>query len=294
MALAIDRTELHAAFETFTEVSTALEASYRGLEREVQRLYGELARARTERARHDAERELLAQRQAELLDLLARQKRLSTLGEMAARLAHDVRTPLAAALLYASRLGGEQPVDEAARRELAAKLVARLKHLDGLVGDMLAFARGAGPMLVRCDVGALLESVAQSLVARLDARARLTIRTHAPGLAVRGNPEALVGAILNLANNAFDAAGPTAHVEIEAALVAQRAEIRVRDNGPGIPPELAERVFEPFFTTKSGGTGLGLAAVRVVAQAHGGAIELEHAGPGACFCLRLAADGDAA
>jgi two-component system sensor histidine kinase FlrB len=379
MALAIERSELKSAFDTFTEVSTALEASYRDLEREVARLHGELARARRERVRHDAERERLATRHHELLaalpggvleldayglvraanpaaeellgvapegrawadlsegagdlavgretvlpsgrrvgvarrdlagggaivlltdvteatlvrDLLARHQRLSTLGEMAARLAHDVRTPLAAALLYASRLSSDGLAGDD-RREIAGKVVGRLRHLEGLVADMLAFARGAGATLVRCDVGALLEGVAQSLVPRLTERARLTIRTHAPGLAVRGNPDALVGAILNLANNALDAAGATALVEIEARERGGCAEIRVRDNGPGVPTGLRDRIFEPFYTTRTGGTGLGLAVVRTVALAHGGAIELEEGGLGACFCLRLARHEDAA
>lgn len=373
MALAIERSELKSAFAAFTEVSAALEASYRDLEREVAGLRGELARARRERVRQDAERERLASRHHELLaalpggvleldanglvrvanaaaeqmlgcapegrawadlsaavgdlavgretvlssgrrvgvarrelagggaivlltdvteatlvrDLLARHQRLSTLGEMAARLAHDVRTPLAAALLYASRLGADG-LDDDDRREIAGKLLGRLRHLEGLVADMLAFARGAGATLVRCDVGALLEGVAQSLVPRLSGRARLTIRTQAPGLAVRGNPDALVGAILNLANNALDAAGQDAVVEIEAREHGGWAEIRVRDDGPGVPPALRERIFEPFYTTRTGGTGLGLAVVRTVALAHGGAIEVEDADRGACFCLRLA------
>lgn len=221
-------------------------------------------------------------------DLLERHRRLATLGEMAARLAHDVRTPLAAALLYASRLGAER-VDECDRRELAGKVVGRLRHLESLVADMLAFARGGGARLVRCDVGALLEGVAQSLASRLGERAQLRIRTLAPGLAVRGNPEALVGAIVNLATNALDAGGEDARVEIVASLVAGRAEIRVRDNGPGVPPEQRERIFEPFYTTRPSGTGLGLAVVRSVVVAHGGIVELEDAARGACFVVRLPA-----
>jgi two-component system sensor histidine kinase FlrB len=221
-------------------------------------------------------------------DLLERHRRLATLGEMAARLAHDVRTPLAAALLYASRLTGGDVAD-GERRELAAKIVGRLRHLESLVADMLAFARGGGACLVRCDVGALLEGVAQSLASRLGEHAQLRIGTLAPGLAVRGNPDALVGAVVNLASNALDAGGPQARVEIEAALVAGRAEIRVRDNGPGVPPELRERIFQPFYTTRPSGTGLGLAVVRSVAAAHGGVVELEDRARGACFVLRLPA-----
>ncbi len=270
MAAALASQELTQAFQTFTALSGALEQSYRDLEAQVARLNGELAEARLERVR---------------------QERLATLGEMAARLAHDVRTPLAAALLYASRLGLDG-VSDADRRDIAAKIVGRLKHLERLVADMLAFARGSGVRFGRCDVGALLEGTAQSLASRLGPRARLTIRTLAPGLAVLGNAEALVGALVNLAINALDAAGENdACVEIEASAADGQAVIRVRDNGPGVPAEFRAKIFEPFFTTRSSGTGLGLAVVKSVALAHGGSVRIEDVAGGACFALELPALG---
>ncbi len=271
MAAVLNESTLTDAFHTFNALSGALETSYRELEAQVARLNHELAEARIERLR---------------------QERLATLGEMAARLAHDVRTPLAAALLYASRLGLEG-VSDADRREIAAKVVARLRHLEGLVAHMLAFARGGGAILARCDVGAILESTAQSLAARLTGAARLTIRTHAPGLAVFGNAEALVGATVNLATNALEAAStaPEPLVEIEASLEGSLAIIRVRDNGPGVAAADRERIFEPFVTTTPGGTGLGLAVVRSVALAHGGGVRIEDCGSGACFALALPALG---
>jgi two-component system sensor histidine kinase FlrB len=271
MAAVLDESSLTHAFHTFNALSGALEASYRELEAQVARLNSELAEARVERLR---------------------QERLATLGEMAARLAHDVRTPLAAALLYASRLGLEG-VSDADRRDIAGKVVARLRHLEGLVAHMLAFARGGGAILTRCDVSAILESAAQSLAARLTGRAQLTIRTHAPGLAVFGNAEALVGAVVNLATNALDATAAEAEprVEIEASAEGASAVIRVRDNGPGVPPAARARIFEPFFTTTPGGTGLGLAVVRSVALAHGGGAALEDVAAGTCFAISLPALG---
>ena len=271
MAAVLDQSTLTDAFHTFNALSGALETSYRELEAQVARLNHELAEARVERLR---------------------QERLATLGEMAARLAHDVRTPLAAALLYASRLGLEG-VSDADRREIAAKVVARLRHLEGLVAHMLAFARGGGAILARCDVSALLESAAQSLAARLSGAAQLTIRTHAPGLAVFGNAEALVGAMVNLATNALDATAKLTAplVEIEASAEGASAVIRVRDNGPGVPAADRARIFEPFFTTNPGGTGLGLAVVRSVALAHGGSVRVEDSPAGACFALVLPALG---
>ncbi len=270
MAAALAAQELTEAFQTFSALSGALEQSYRDLEGQVARLNAELAEARLERVR---------------------QERLATLGEMAARLAHDVRTPLAAALLYASRLGLDG-ISDADRRDVAGKIVGRLRHLERLVADMLAFARGSGGRVGRCDVGALLEGTAQSIASRLGPRAQLTIRTLAPGLAVVGNAEALVGALVNLAINALDAVGDgDAHVEIEASARDDRAVIRVSDNGPGIPAEFHCKIFEPFFTTRSSGTGLGLAVVKSVALAHGGSVRVEDVAVGACFVLELPALG---
>jgi len=222
-------------------------------------------------------------------ELLERNKRLSSLGEMAAVLAHQVRTPLAAALLYASQVARASLTSEE-RERFAQKLLARLDDMERLVADMLAFTRGGGRAVEELDVNALIEQVAQCLEPRLDRHARLTIRTLAPQLKLQGNAQALAGALLNLANNALDAVEEGLELVIEARRIGECAELRVRDNGPGVPQEIEGRIFEPFFTTRGRGTGLGLAVVRAVAEAHGGAVELERPpGGGACFVLRLPA-----
>jgi two-component system sensor histidine kinase FlrB len=227
-------------------------------------------------------------------ELLERNKRLTSMGEMAAVLAHQVRTPLAAALLYASQVARKSlPGDERAR--FADKLLARLDDMERLVADMLAFTRGGGRTAEELSVSALIEQVAQCLEPRLGRRARLTIRTLAPDLKLQGNAQAIVGALLNLANNSLDAVAEGLELVIEARRNGDSAELRVRDNGPGVPQELRARIFEPFFTTRNRGTGLGLAVVKAVAEAHGGSVELEP-GAGACFVFRLPAlpDGSAA
>jgi two-component system, sensor histidine kinase FlrB len=220
-------------------------------------------------------------------ELLERNKQLTSMGEMAAILAHQVRTPLAAALLYASQVARKSlPGNQRAR--FADRLLARLDDMERLVADMLAFTRGGGAE--ELSVSALIEQVAQCLEPRLDRRVRLTIRTLAPDLKLRGNTQAIAGALLNLANNAFDAVGDGLELLIEARRGVDCAELRVRDNGPGVPDELRSRIFEPFFTTRSRGTGLGLAVVKAVAEAHGGSVDLERiAGSGASFVLRFPA-----
>jgi two-component system sensor histidine kinase FlrB len=222
-------------------------------------------------------------------ELLERNKRLTSMGEMAAVLAHQVRTPLAAALLYASQVARKSlPGDE--RTRFADKLLARLDDMERLVADMLAFTRGGGRTAEELSVSALIEQVAQCLEPRLGRRARLTIRTLAPELKLRGNAQAIAGALLNLANNSLDAVEEGLELVIEARRSGEMAEIRVRDNGPGIPDELRARIFEPFFTTRSRGTGLGLAVVKAVAEAHGGTVELERtSAKGASFVLKVPA-----
>ncbi len=221
--------------------------------------------------------------------MLARQQRLLTLGELAAGLAHQIRTPLAAALLYSSRmtLAAGSPEDLA---RCAERTVESLRQLDRLVNDMLAFAHG-GAARERVSVSALLEQVAQWLRPALRPGVQLTIRTEAPQLAVRANAPSLVSVLLNLATNALQAANGPLHLELLGRRTAGgRAQIVVRDDGPGIPQSLRERIFEPFFTTREHGHGIGLAIVRSVVEAHGGSVCLAPADRGATFIVELPAE----
>jgi len=224
--------------------------------------------------------------------LLARQQRLMTMGELAAGLAHQIRTPLAAALLYASQmtLADRSQADIA---HCAAKTVDNLKQLDKLVTDMLAFAHG-GAARELVSVSALLEQVAQWLRPALRAGVRLTIGTQAPNLMVRANAPSLVSAVLNLATNALQAATSTLDLELLARRSADgRAQIIVSDNGPGVPLKIRERIFEPFFTTRARGNGIGLSIVKSVVEAHGGAVHLAESRVGATFVIELPAEGKA-
>ncbi|HME37360.1 MAG TPA: ATP-binding protein [Steroidobacteraceae bacterium] len=224
---------------------------------------------------------------------LTRQQRLLTLGELAAGLAHQIRTPLAAALLYASQmtLPGRNSEDLA---RCAERTAGSLRQLDKLVNDMLAFAHGGAAREV-VSVSALLEQVAQWLRPALRRGIRLTIRTQAPDLKVRANAPSLVSAVLNLATNALQAAAADLDLELLARRAADgRAQIVVSDNGPGVPAHLRERIFEPFFTTRARGNGIGLAIVKSVVEAHQGRVTLadsvEGAATGATFIIDLPAE----
>jgi two-component system, sensor histidine kinase FlrB len=220
---------------------------------------------------------------------LTRQQRLLTMGELAAGLAHQIRTPLAAALLYASQMSlpGRNPADLA---RCAERTAGSLKQLDKLVNDMLAFAHGGAAREV-VSVSALLEQVAQWLRPALRRGVRLTIRTQAPDLMVRANAPSLVSAVLNLATNALQAATAELDLELLARRSAEgRAQIVVSDNGPGVPAHIRNRIFEPFFTTRARGNGIGLAIVKSVVEAHQGGVSLADAPGGATFIIDLPAE----
>ncbi len=222
--------------------------------------------------------------------LAARNERLAAMGEMAAGLAHQLRTPLAAALLYAGAL--ENPrLPEGERARCGARVVERLQHLERLIRDMLTFARGEAGGGESVSVSALLAEAAQ--VFEPLARRRETafvVADDSQGAAVSGSRKALCGALVNLMENALDACAPAGRIELGARMAAGAVCLQVRDNGRGMDAATQARLFEPFFTTRAEGTGLGLAIARGVARAHGGGIEVESApGAGAVFSLTLPA-----
>jgi len=232
-----------------------------------------------------------------------RHQRLAAMGEMAAQLAHQLRTPLAAALLYTGNL--ENPdLAVATRTAIAAKAVARLKHLERLIQDTLMFARGEVLGREAIEVAGMLQDLQQTMepLARqrgVDFRLELDAhsRSQAEVAPLQGNRKALVGALTNLLENALHAVAgrADAQVVLAARWTAQEWQFAVRDNGQGMSAELADRVFEPFFTTRSEGTGLGLAIARGVVRAHHGELELSSTpGLGTEFRLRLPLATDAA
>jgi two-component system, sensor histidine kinase FlrB len=204
----------------------------------------------------------------------ARNERLAAMGEMVASLAHQLRTPLAAALLYTGHLASVQlPAPE--RAKVADRAVERLRHLEKLIKDMLIFARGEalgrevfGVCDLLLELGATIEPVAQrhGITFRQDCRAA--------GQQLFGNRKEIASALINLLENAIQVLGDSGEVSLSAVQEGEEIAFAVRDNGRGIPHELQARLFEPFFTTRADGTGLGLAIARGVARAHGGDIYL--------------------
>ena len=277
---AASQQQLQDAFELFNQVSEQLAGSYAALQQKVVSLNQELAAARSER------RQLLADIRG-LQQEASRSQRLSSMGEMMARLAHQVRTPLSTALLYASQLKQTNlPRDQ--HDCFVDRLLVGLRHLDHMVNDMLVFTRGGQGGEERVDVAALLEQVQQSLQPRLDAcGVRWCVSGKAP-CPVQGQGEMLASVLTNLVNNALDACGDGACLEWQIGVAGSDLLLALQDNGPGIAEDLHEQIFDPFFTTRVNGTGLGLAVVRAVIAAHRGDIELDaDYKDGARFVIRL-------
>ncbi len=223
----------------------------------------------------------------QMQDQLQRHKRLSSMGEMVAGLAHQLRTPLAAALLYTSHLRGELAPED--RTRFADKALARLRSLEHLIKDMLIFVRGGKGSQERIAAPTLLAEVQQVMEPQMAEHGLIfDLEDASGGACVMGSREALSGALLNLLANAMQACEPGGRILLSGAIEGGWLAFRVSDTGKGIPQALQDRLFEPFFTTRTEGTGLGLAIVREVAQMHGGEISVQSVeGQGSTFCLKL-------
>lgn len=270
------------AFEAFNQRSRQLEQSYRALEDRVAALTCGLTQARAEGTPQPAETDVVQ-------SMLDRQRRLGALGGMAASLAHQIRTPLSAAVLYAAHLAKDElPAGDRAR--FSGRLLERLQHLERLVNDMLSFARGGQAGDEHFSVTDLCDALYLSVEDQLQSAGA---HWHACNLAddaiLCGNRDALLGALANLVVNALQASREAPVLALHTRLTDDGlVEIRLDDNGPGIPEDIRERIFEPFFTTRSGGTGLGLAVVKETVRTHRGVISVRTpAGGGTEFTIRL-------
>ncbi|VAW84388.1 Flagellar sensor histidine kinase FleS [hydrothermal vent metagenome] len=229
--------------------------------------------------------------QRALQQSLEHHRRLSSMGEMVASLAHQVRTPLSSALLYCTNLKRDD-LDPASQKKFAEKSIARLHQLNHMVSDMLGFAKGGNTQLEQVNLGQLISDLKTSVAPLLAEReAQLTIKGHVPEINFTGNHQALMNAFQNLVINASQSRlvdEANVHITLETKVAEQQVIFKITDDGPGISSAHIDRIFEPFYTTRNTGTGLGLAVVRAVILSHNGTIKIESAkGKGATFILGI-------
>lgn len=208
-----------------------------------------------------------------LQDKLSHMERLSSLGRMAASLAHQIRTPLSAAMLYAANLGNAnlQPM---ARKRFQEKLVSRLEALEAQVSDILMFARSNEQTVALIDASQLVEQACNNVTAVLTkGGAQMATQIDEGPMSIMGNATALTGALSNLIANAVEAGAK--RIILKLTCTKEAVVFSVANDGPRIPDELKEKIFEPFYTSKSSGTGLGLAVVSAVTKVHQGVLSLD-------------------
>jgi signal transduction histidine kinase len=201
---------------------------------------------------------------------LQEQAALARVGQMAAIVAHEVKNPLAGIKGVMQVLLSRRRPDDS-ELGVMRDIVARIDALNDLISDLMVFARPRSLRLAPLELSALFRDAVRML--RRDPAAR-SVETvlQSPMVPLVGDAELLKAAFLNLLLNAAQAMNGHGTIHVTVQLDDQQCRIDVSDTGPGIPPELAEKVFEPFFTTKHRGGGLGLAIARRSLELHGGSV----------------------
>jgi signal transduction histidine kinase len=215
------------------------------------------------------------------------QSRLALLGEIAASIVHDVRTPLSV-LKTSAQLLGSAALSASEQQDLAGLIASEVDRLNRVVTNLADLGRPQATSRTPQAMQALAERTVSVL--RPWARARqVTLDAGGdPALGVHVDRDQLLQALLNVVHNAAQAAPSGGRVRLRWSAEPPWLAIEVTDTGPGFSREALERAFSPFFTTKPDGTGLGLAIAKRVVEAHGGEIGVRNAeSGGACVWIRL-------
>ena len=237
-------------------------------------------------------RDLQHQRQAATEALAEATRADAWRSRLVGMLAHDLRSPLAGArsgMETLRRLGDRLDPEDTAR--ILDGGIRQIDRMLSMTADLLDLARAEDARLELHLQPVALAAVVQRA---LDLTGEVEVRVDVPAdLEVRGDPDRLEQVLANLLSNAVRHGAPP--VEITAARDGDSARLSVRDHGNGLPPALRDRVFEPFATADDGmsGTGLGSWVIAHIVGLHGGTVEVEDAGPGARFVIRLPLDGPA-
>lgn len=227
-----------------------------------------------------------------LKDNLTRAAKLAVVGEMAAAMTHEVRTPLGI-LRSSAQLLLREPGLSAEGREVCGFIVSETERMNRLVTTLLDCARARPPELRPINLSELAQQAITMLKPQADKKniAFVFRDHHAPeDTTANCDREQITQVLLNLLLNALQILPEGGHIEVQIHRVDDAIMLEVADNGPGIPPDLQERVFDPFFSQRNGGIGLGLTVVRQIMTAHHGEISADRSAlGGALFRLRLPA-----
>jgi two-component system sensor histidine kinase HydH len=204
---------------------------------------------------------------------VTRQERLAAMGTLAAGVAHEIRNPLSSIKGFATYFRAK--FEPGSRdRELAEVMIGEADRLNRVVSELLELTRPTELRLADTDPAELLTHALKLIEG--DCRSRgISVRTGFAGAPrVSLDADRMLQALLNLLLNAVQAMPDGGVLTVSAQAVRDRLELRVADTGRGIPRQDLERVFDPYFTTRNQGTGLGLATVRTIVEAHGGRVRI--------------------
>ena len=258
--------DLETVLSAWHGATIRLEQTHSTLRLEVERLRGELENKNRE---------------------LARKNRLADLGRMASHVAHEVRNNLVPVSLYLSLLRRRLSEDSGSL-DVLGKVEAGFTALDATVNDLLNFTSHSEPQRSRFDVRQLIDEVLTSVGPQLVAQSIDVCVDIPESERMSADRSMMRRSVLNLILNAVDAMPDGGELTITSYDGADGFELEIADSGDGLSDEAQRRAFEPFYTTKSSGTGLGLALVQRVAEAHGGGVTaLNCPDGGAAFTLRI-------
>jgi ammonium transporter, Amt family len=226
---------------------------------------------------------------------LFQSEKLAALGKLSAGIAHEIRNPLTSIKILIHSLADEMATEASREKDLAV-IEAAIGQVNNIIKQFLDFARPRPPSPEPMDVRAVLEETLALLVYEMDAQRVSLERNYGPDLPpVPMDREQMKQVFLNLLLNAIQAMEGGGAVKIHTRLKPHRgdgkdrfAEIAIRDSGPGMPPEIRDKIFEPFFSTKEEGIGLGLPIAQRIVEEHGGEIRVESSpGEGTTFSVIL-------
>jgi two-component system NtrC family sensor kinase len=243
----------------------------------------------------------LERERAALYESVAQSEKMATVGRMAASVAHEINNPLAiiqeqVGVMTDCLADGECALSRDELRERLQKVNAQVQRGRKVTHRLLGFSRRLGPDVEPVDVAEALNETVGFLAKEAEAQNIRIERCFDPATPIiRSSLAQMQQVFLNLLNNAIDAVGHDGEIRLSVAPIAGAVEVRVADNGPGIPERLRERIFEPFYSTKTGtarNAGLGLAICRETMTALGGEVSLASGpGTGTTFTLRFPIDG---
>jgi len=236
---------------------------------------------------YEAER-LASQQLRSAQQQLVHSERLAALGEMSAKVAHEINNPLGIILNYVQLIRQAKTPDDT--EKFSAIVSDEINRIARIVKELLDFHRPSGLKFVKTDIARVMSDVLMLMERQLQSRGVELIKRFDPDCPmIEVSPENLKQVFLNIIINALDVMDKGGVLEVQVAPEEGDVVIRLCDSGPGIPPEIIPRIFEPFFTTKrpGQGTGLGLSVCYGIIKKHSGSISFRNVEKGGCFEIRL-------